>query len=96
MSGIIQAYLTYVSRDNRVRYMVDPNFDSKFVIRRKALGLTQKNISDALGISVRAISRWEQGSNIPRLTPDQYSVLCALLRCSIHDLANDFRELQKT
>jgi len=76
--------------------MVDPNFDSRFVIRRKSLGLTQKNISDALGISTRAISRWEQGSHIPRLTPDQYSVLCALLQCSIHDLALDFKALQKT
>ncbi|MEL7354066.1 MAG: helix-turn-helix transcriptional regulator [Cyanobacteria bacterium J06560_5] len=70
--------------------MVEANLESKFVMRRKELKLTQKDISDAVGISVRSISHWEQGTHVPRLTPRQFSILCKVLQCTIHDLASDF------
>lgn len=70
--------------------MVKSNLESKFVMRRKQLKLTQKDISEAIGISVRSISHWEQGTHLPRLTPKQFSDLCRVLECSIHELASDF------
>ena len=73
--------------------MVEANLESKFVMRRKQLKLTQKDVSDAIGISVRSISHWEQGTHIPRLTPQQFSALCHLLQCSIHELASDFEAI---
>ncbi len=73
--------------------MVEANLESKFVMRRKRLKLTQKDLSDAIGISVRSISHWEQGTHLPRLTPKQFSDLCRVLECSIHDLAGDFEEI---
>ena len=74
--------------------MVEPNLESKFVRRRRELGLTQKDIHEATGISIRSISKWEQGTTTPKLTPDRFSVLCKLLDCSIHELAGYFEELK--
>jgi len=61
-----------------------------FVERRKALGLTQREIAEAVSVTPRTVQSWELGENIPRLTPLQTLNLCQLLRCSIEDLARDF------
>ena len=73
--------------------MVEPNLESRFVRRRKELEITQKQISDAIGISTRAISNWEQGNHPPKLNPTQFSILCRMLNCSIHELAADFEAI---
>lgn len=73
--------------------MSDPNFESKFVLRRKQLDLTQGDISEALGISVRSISHWERGTHLPKLNPIQMARLCEVLKCSIQELASDFEEI---
>ena len=74
--------------------MVKPNLESKFVLRRKELEITQQDISDAIGISTRSISMWEQGKHAPKLNPRQFSILCQLLKCSIHELADDFEAVK--
>ena len=73
--------------------MVEANLESKFVMRRKALKITQKQISEAIGISPRSISKWEQGHHMPKLNPVQFSTLCTMLNCSIHELASDFEAI---
>lgn len=52
--------------------------------RRKALGLTQKELADTLSISDKTVSRWESGNQIPDaiLLPD----LAEALGVSINDL----------
>jgi transcriptional regulator with XRE-family HTH domain len=73
--------------------MSDPNFESRFVLRRKELELTQEDISNAIGISVRSISYWERGTHMPKLNPIQMAKLCDILKCSIQELASDFEEI---
>ena len=52
--------------------------------RRKALGITQKELADTLSISDKTVSRWESGNQIPDaiLLPD----LAEALGVSINDL----------
>ncbi len=52
--------------------------------RRKALGITQKELADTLSISDKTVSRWESGNQIPDaiLLPD----LAEALKISINEL----------
>ncbi|MBR1867183.1 MAG: helix-turn-helix domain-containing protein [Clostridia bacterium] len=52
--------------------------------RRKELGLTQQNIADELGISNKAVSKWESGESFPETA--QLLPLSRLLGCSVDDL----------
>ena len=61
-----------------------------FVERRKALGITQKDLADALGLNPRAISDWENGRHTPKLTPKQMHTLCSKLQCTLLDLVEMF------
>ncbi|MEM9807963.1 MAG: helix-turn-helix domain-containing protein [Cyanobacteria bacterium P01_D01_bin.56] len=70
--------------------MSKPNYQSELVLRRKELDLTQQDIADAVGATVRTVSYWEQGSHVPKLTPMQAAKLCKLLRWTIEDLADYF------
>jgi len=51
---------------------------------RKALGLTQRQLSDRLGVSNTSVSNWEKGLSRP--DADMVQKLCAVL----HLQANDF------
>ena len=51
---------------------------------RKALGLTQRQLSDRLGVSNTSVSNWEKGLSRP--DADMIQKLCAIL----HLQANDF------
>lgn len=55
---------------------------------RAKSGLTQKQVADTLGLTVQTISNWENGVRTVRLTPKQALVLCEVLQCTLHDLAN--------
>ena len=60
---------------------------NKEIIREKRnkLNLTQKDLSDALGLdSSSTISMWENGDSAPRT--DMLPRLAAVLGCSIDDL----------
>jgi len=62
----------------------------RFVKRRKSLGLTQREVAEALGVTSRTIQSWELGENMPRLAPLQMLKLCRVLKCSLEELAADF------
>lgn len=49
--------------------------------RRKALGLTQKDVADAVGVSEATVSRWESGE-IANMRRDRISALAKVLHCS--------------
>jgi len=44
---------------------VNNNFSSFIAELRKEQGLTQKELADRVGVSDKAVSRWENGKNYP-------------------------------
>ncbi len=44
------------------------NMGQKIAARRKALGLTQQRLADALHVSFQAVSKWENGAAMPDVT----------------------------
>lgn len=61
--------------------------------KRKILGLTQRQIADVVGVTDQAVSDWERGVRMPRLSPRQAAKLCNLLQVSIDELAQMFDEI---
>lgn len=57
---------------------------------RESLGLTQKQIADAVGVTDQTVSNWERGVHVPRLTLRQTVKLCHITNRSVEDLANLF------
>ena len=51
--------------------------------KRKALGLTQKQLAEKLGVSDKSVSKWERGVCLPDVS--LYTELCAALGISIND-----------
>jgi transcriptional regulator with XRE-family HTH domain len=49
--------------------------------RRKKLGLSQGDIGRELGISLQAVSKWENGYNVPDIV--NMIPLCKMLKCSL-------------
>lgn len=49
--------------------------------RRKELGLTQKDIAEAVGVSEATVSRWESGE-IANMRRNRISALAKILHCS--------------
>ena len=67
----------------------------KFILqRRKALDLGQKELSDALFVSVPTISKWEKGSRFPDLA--LIGELAKILKVDIESLCNLKEELNNT
>ena len=52
--------------------------------RRKANGLTQSQLAEALGITDKAVSKWETGKSMPDLS--LFSPLCDLLHITLNEL----------
>lgn len=63
-------------------------WDEKIFSLRTRLELTQRQVAEAIGVSVQTVSNWETGSSTPKLTPKQMRALCRVLQCSLDDLAN--------
>lgn len=59
--------------------------------RRRILGLTQRQVGEAVGVTSRAVQSWESGEHIPRLSPVRMARLCEVLKCTIQELASDFQ-----
>lgn len=60
--------------------------------KRKALGLTQKQVADKLGMSDKSVSKWERGICLPDVSV--YITLCDILGISINEFlaGEDIRE----
>ena len=52
-------------------------FGSKIKAARKALGMTQKELAQQLGVKNTSVSNWEKDQNKP--SPDMIERLCAVL-----------------
>lgn len=60
---------------------------SEFIVkRRKELKLTQEEIAKRIGISAKAVSKWERGLSFPSI--DLIGELSVVLKCSIPELLN--------
>jgi DNA-binding XRE family transcriptional regulator len=62
---------------------------------RKRLGLTQKQVADAVGVTDQSVSNWEAGRFEPRLTISQTQALCRVLQCSLDELPT-FNDVEKS
>ena len=51
--------------------------------KRKALGLTQKQLAEKLNMSDKSVSKWERGICLPDVSI--YMELCSILRISINE-----------
>ena len=51
--------------------------------KRKAMGLTQVELADKLGMSNKSVSKWERGVCLPDVS--LYSELCTILRIHINE-----------
>ncbi len=59
----------------------------KFIsVKRKELGLTQSQLADKLGITDKAISKWETGKSLPDASI--MLELCGILKITVNDLLN--------
>lgn len=62
---------------------------------RRTRDLTQKQVADALGVTVQTISNWEVGRVEPKLTIRQVKALLEVLNCSVNDLPDDLGPLNR-
>jgi DNA-binding XRE family transcriptional regulator len=53
---------------------------------RLEVGLTQKALAEAMGVTEQTIRNWEQGRSEPRLTIAQTKRLCRLLEKSLDEM----------
>jgi DNA-binding XRE family transcriptional regulator len=63
---------------------------NQFMNRRKELGLTQRQIAEAVGVTVQTVSNWETGLYIPKLTLEQADRLCQILQSDIKEVKKMF------
>ena len=64
---------------------MEPTRISRFIAeRRKALGLTQRQLAEQLSVSDKAISKWETGRGLPEVS--LMLPLCAVLGITVNDL----------
>ena len=53
--------------------------------KRKALGLTQVQVAEKLGMSDKSVSKWERGICLPDVSV--YMELCGILGISLNELS---------
>jgi DNA-binding XRE family transcriptional regulator len=58
--------------------------------RREELGLTQREVAQALDKTVQTISNWETGIYEPKMTPREVKALCRLLKWTLEELPDEF------
>ena len=66
------------------------NLGSTIAKLRKAAGITQERLADQLGVSVSAVSQWENGRTMPDLCT--IPILCHILKVSSDELLEINRE----
>ena len=66
--------------------MSEGNDQLTFADLRKRAGLTQRQLAEAMGVTVKSVSAWERGVVDPRLTFGETQKLTEILGCSFQDL----------
>lgn len=57
---------------------------NKIRFYRKQIGISQKCLSEAIGVSQQAVAKWEIGQNDPR--SDKLPLLATVLHCTVDEL----------
>jgi transcriptional regulator with XRE-family HTH domain len=68
--------------------MPGENDQLTFADLRKRAGLTQRQLADSLGVTVKSVSAWERGVVEPRLSFAEIQKLMEILGCSFQDLVD--------
>ncbi len=66
-----------------------PEQESALAKLRRIHDVTQKQVADALGVTIQTVSNWEVGRVEPKLTIRQFKALLKILRCSVDELPDD-------
>ncbi|WP_416675250.1 helix-turn-helix domain-containing protein [Egbenema bharatensis] len=53
---------------------------------RDRAGLTQRQLADALGVTITTISNWERGTKEPTMNFAQVKKMTEVLQCSLDEL----------
>jgi transcriptional regulator with XRE-family HTH domain len=69
--------------------MEEQGQESALAKLRRNRNVTQKQIADALGVTVQTVSNWEVGRVEPKLTIRQFKALLQILKCSVDELPDD-------
>lgn len=62
----------------------DERLGLKIAARRTALGLTQSDVGEALGVSFQQVQKYEKGRN--RVPASKYGAVCVALEMTLADL----------
>lgn len=63
-----------------------PNPNERIALIRRQLGLTQRRLAEAIGVTDQSVCNWERGVYPPTLTPEQTLALCKVFQCSLEEL----------
>lgn len=63
---------------------------------RYKTNLTQRQLANAINVTVPTISSWENGRHEPKLTFSQIKLLMSVLNCSFEDLVKEMEDIPLT
>lgn len=59
---------------------------------RERAGLKVIDVAYRMGVAESSIRNWERGRSIPRLTPEQFRLICSMYNCSFEEWALSYEE----
>ena len=54
-------------------------------------GITQRQVAEAIGVTVQTVSNWETRYRVPKFEVWQILALCRLFDCTLEEMANEFK-----
>lgn len=84
MSEILKILYNIAMEMERGVYMNQDKIGKFISMSRKNKGLTQKQLAEALGVSINAVSKWERGLNLPDAS--LMKELCMILDITLNEL----------
>ncbi|HIK27970.1 MAG: helix-turn-helix domain-containing protein [Oscillatoriaceae bacterium SKW80] len=72
--------------------MSQESITNSLVELRGKAQVTQKQLADALGVTEHTVRNWEKGRAEAELQIWQVKALCKILRCSLDDLPDRFKD----
>jgi DNA-binding XRE family transcriptional regulator len=70
-------------------------YSNRLVELRDNAGITQRQLADALKVTEHTVRNWEKGRAEAELQIWQVKALCQILRCSLDDLPDRFKDDQQ-